>query len=103
MKGEGQMRLCEVCGTGVAVQVACSAVGAISFAYCAECLKDMREPYDALVASLYGMSSMDDVAEWFLPVVTATLKAENKSEKELFADVAAFGKEYEEAMGNAEN
>jgi len=92
------MDLCDVCGKAEAVGVACSATGAVSFAYCVECLKTGREPYGALVASLFGMSSMDDVAEWYRPTVAATIKAEGKSVEELFADVDILEREYLEAM-----
>lgn len=92
MKGK-----CDVCGKEDTVYVACSTCGAISFAYCQTCLQSGREPYFALAARLLGMESMDDVAEWFRPIIQVTLEAEGKTEEELFKDVRAFEKEYEEA------
>lgn len=94
------MSVCDVCGEREAIGVACSSTGAVSFAYCIECLRSKREPYGALIASLFGMSNMDEVAPWYHPIVTATLKAEGKTAEELFADIAAFEKEYEEAMAD---
>ena len=95
MKGK-----CDCCGKEGMVWVAASPCGAISFAYCEECLTSGREPYDAVVARLYGIDSMEGVAEWFKPSIHATLKAEGKTTDELFQDVEAFGAEYEEAIAN---
>lgn len=97
------MNLCNVCCKREAIGVCSSSTGAISFAYCQECLETRREPYGAVVASLYGMSGMDEVASWYRPTVVATLKAEGKTVEELFADVMAFEKEYEEAMKECRN
>ena len=44
MKGK-----CAVCGKEGEVFVACSTCGAISFAYCEDCLNIGAEPYGALV------------------------------------------------------
>jgi hypothetical protein len=89
---------CNVCNEREAVGVACSATGAVSFAYCQECLQSNREPYGAVVASLFGMSGMDEVAEWYRPIIQATLMAEGKTEQELFADVTVLEQEYMAAM-----
>ena len=43
------MGKCEVCGKETETVVCASSCGAVSFAYCEECLKAGREPYDALV------------------------------------------------------
>lgn len=43
------MSKCDVCGKETAIVVCASSCGAVSFAYCEECLKANREPYDALV------------------------------------------------------
>jgi len=86
--------MCNVCGQREAFLTACSATGAVSFAYCGECLLSGREPYGAVVASLIGMHSMGEVAEAYRPIVEATLKGEGKTTEELFADVVAFENEY---------
>ena len=92
------MNLCDVCHERKSVGVACSATGAVSFAYCAECAASGREPYGAVVASLYGIADFDDVAEWYRPSILATLKAEDKTIEELFIDVAKFAQAYEDIM-----
>ena len=92
------MQRCDVCGKEGKVYVVNSATGAVSFAYCAECFQSYREPYSAVVASLYGMNSMEEVAEWYKPVIYATLEAEGKTVEQLFEDVEAFAQEYELAM-----
>lgn len=43
------MSKCDVCGKETNTTVCCSSCGAVSFAYCDECLRTNREPYDALV------------------------------------------------------
>lgn len=88
--------VCDVCGQQGPTQVGCSVTGAISFAYCADCLRSGREPYGAVVARLIGITNMDGVAEWFKPIIRVTLEAENKTEEELFAEVARFEAGYEE-------
>lgn len=41
---------CDVCGKREAVQIACSAYGATSYAFCPECLSKGLEPYGAVVS-----------------------------------------------------
>ena len=89
---------CNVCGKPESIVVACSACGPVSFSYCAECAAAGCEPYGTVMASLFGMSSMDDVAEWYRPTILATLKGEGKTEEELFADVRRSDQEYLQAM-----
>lgn len=43
------MGKCDVCGKETETFVASSSCGGVSFAYCAECLGEGIEPYDALV------------------------------------------------------
>lgn len=95
------MKLCDVCGKREVVGVASSATGPISFAYCAECAKSGREPYGAVVASLFGISDIHGIAGWYFPIVMTTLAAEGKSVEELFADVNTLEKEYMESMRKA--
>ena len=87
---------CDVCGKHESISVNCSATGAISFAYCKECLESGREPYNAIVAALFGSSNMGEVAEWFKPIIEVTLKAEGITIDQLFADVAEMEREYYE-------
>lgn len=84
------MLTCNVCDKNEAVGVFASSCGAVSFAYCQDCLDAGREPYGALAAHLMGASGMEDVAEWAKPIVRATLKAEGKTEEEFFQATAAM-------------
>ena len=45
-------KLCDVCGKHEAVQIACSAYGATSYAFCTECLSKGLEPYGAVVSCI---------------------------------------------------
>lgn len=74
------MGKCDVCGRETETVVCCSSCGAISFAYCAECLHFGREPYDALV----GMGLTSDF-------INKTYK-----QKILFPSLIFFGKTVEE-------
>ena len=86
MSGKGKL-VCGVCRQNEAVGVFASRCGAVSFAYCRECLAAGREPYGALVAYLVGVLDMDDVAEWARAMVGATLQAEGKTEEQFFQDI----------------
>lgn len=44
--------VCDVCG-GDAIGVAASSLGALSYAYCARCLRRGYEPYDAIVGLVF--------------------------------------------------
>ena len=90
---------CEVCGKIGPTRVASSATGATSFRYCVPCLTKGREPYGALVASLIGMESMKDVADWYKGSIIATLKAEGKTQEELWKNVEAITSAYAKAKG----
>lgn len=93
---------CDVCGDEGATEVRCSTTGGIGFRYCDQCLASGREPWGAIVACLVGVlrdpPSMDDIGEWFQPIIEIALEAEEKTQEELFAEVLAFEREYEQAM-----
>jgi hypothetical protein len=72
-------------------------MGAVSFAYCAECLKKHREPWGSLVGGLMGVGRGEE-ADWVKPIIQATLEFYGKSEDELWAEVEAADNEYWEAM-----
>ena len=76
---------CDVCGKEAEVFVACSVCGAVSFAYCDECLDEGREPYHALVGmGLY----FDEISDAFKEaILLPSLKFHNKTQKEFDADV----------------
>lgn len=97
-------RKCDVCGKEAELFVRCSATGAISFGYCEKCLTTGREPYYAIIASLmYCISNkptMNDIAEWYHPIIRVSLEAEGKTEEELFKDIKAFEEDYEKEVVN---
>jgi hypothetical protein len=81
---------CDVCGDP-AIGVASSALGPVSFAYCAECARASAEPYGvtvAVVAEMCGRTP-DAIAEWFRPVVEATAQRAGKTVDQFWADVRA--------------
>lgn len=83
---------CDVCEKP-AVGVAASTCGAVSFAYCGECLSLHREPWGALVANCCTLER-GHVAEWFQPIIDATLEFYGKTEDDLWEEAEAFWKEY---------
>lgn len=80
---------CDVCGTP-AIGVACSALGACSFAYCRECAVAHAEPYRIAVMMVATIGdSPEALAAWFLPVVAGTCSRAGKTEAEFWDDVKA--------------
>lgn len=86
------MRKCDVCGKETEVFVVCSSCGAISFAYCAECLNAGREPYDALV----GMGLTSDMINkpYKEQILLPSLRFHGKTIEEFNADVEKEEAEY---------
>jgi hypothetical protein len=83
---------CDVCGKEAETFVVCSSCGAISFAYCSECLRDGLEPYDALVGM--GLYS-DEIVEIFKQqILLPSLKFHGKTLAEFDADVKRLDEEY---------
>lgn len=81
---------CEVCGARAA-GVFSSALGAVSFAYCADCNAVGAEPYGVAVAyvALCCGDTPEAVAEWFHEVVEGTAERAGKTVAEFWADVKA--------------
>ena len=79
------MGKCDVCGKEAETFVACSSCGAISFAYCSECLNRGLEPYDALV----GMGLTSDVINksYKEQILLPSLRFHGKTVEEFDADV----------------
>lgn len=78
---------CDVCGKA-SIGVGCSSLGALSLAYCLECSTSGAEPYDltvGMVAMLGG--SLEALAEWFHPMLFATVLRVNKTAEEFWSDV----------------
>jgi len=78
---------CEVCGAPDAV-VASSVLGAMSCAYCRECLGSLAEPWDVLVTAL-SCCGPDGHAAWVDNVIAATLRRTGRTREELDEEVAA--------------
>lgn len=86
------MGKCDVCGKETEVIVVCSTCGAISFAYCDECLNAGREPYDALV----GMGLTSDCLNktYKQNILIPSLNFYGKTIAEFNEDVIKMDEEY---------
>ena len=86
------MGKCNVCGKEAETVVCCSSCGAISFAYCPECLNAGREPYDAIV----GMGLTSDMINksYKNEILLPSLKFFGKTLQEFDADVEKIDEEY---------
>ena len=86
------MGKCDVCGKEAEVFVISSSCGAISFAYCRECLLACREPYDALV----GMGLISDCMNktYKEQILLPSLKFHGKTLAEFDADVRQLDNDY---------
>jgi hypothetical protein len=101
--------ICQVCGKNESVGVACSAFGAVSLAYCAECIHEDRDSYGLLVGTAACFPVPPDKLEltsfredlW--PTVEATMAFRGKTwddlrqeSKELLDEMAALDEEVHE-------
>lgn len=86
------MGKCDVCGKETDVFVCCSSCGGISFAYCQECLRAGREPYDALV----GMGLISDCINqtYKQQILLPSLQFYGKTLEEFDADVKKLEADY---------
>lgn len=86
------MGKCDVCGKEAETVVCCSSCGAVSYAYCQECLNAGREPYDALVGMglIYGCINKSYRKQILLP----SLRFFGKTIEEFNADVEKMDQEY---------
>jgi hypothetical protein len=85
---------CEVCGQP-ALGVCSSAFGAISHAYCRECLTAGREVWSTLVGGLVGVGGPDDVVEEVKPRIAATCAFYKKTEARLWQEIDQLMKDYD--------
>ncbi len=87
---------CDVCGKseGIAGGV-CSALGAVSFAFCRECLLSGAEPYGMCVGLMMAYSDWSDD---YRSILDASLIVAGKTTLEFDADVTAALAEYEAAL-----
>ena len=80
---------CDVCGAENTIGlVASSAFGATSYAYCACCLAEDKEPYRAIVDYISCAGRWpQDINEMYQREVRRQLKLHNKTEEEFAKDV----------------
>lgn len=79
---------CAVCGKKTEVYVASSSIGAVTYAYCADCLRANVEPWEDLVYNCAVCGPYpESVNEWFRGIVRDTCKYLGKSEEEFKAAV----------------
>ena len=81
-------KLCDVCGKREAIQIACSAYGATSYAFCPECLSKGLEPYGAVVSYIACAGHFpQDIRVEYVEDVRRMLPLWDKTEKEFVWDV----------------
>ena len=81
-------KLCDVCGEHEAVQIACSAYGATSYAFCPECLSNGLEPYGAVISYIACVGHFPkDIRREYVEDVHRMLSLWDKTEKEFIRDV----------------
>ena len=81
---------CSVCGKEGEVFVCCSACGAMSLAYCGECLTSGAEPWDDLVAYIALAGHYPDkINKGYREIVRHTCRRLGRTEKEFAAAVDA--------------
>ena len=84
-------KLCDVCEEHEAVQVACSAYGATSYAYCPEGLSKGLEPYGAVVDSIACTGHFpQDIRREYVDDVRRMLPLWGKTEEEFIRDIEAM-------------
>lgn len=88
------MGKCDVCGKETNTTVCCSTCGAISFAYCTECLNAGREPYSVLIGM--GIYSADINESFKQAVLFPNLKFHNKTVEQFDADVRKLNESYDQ-------
>lgn len=81
-------KLCDVCRKCEAVQIACSAYGAMSYAFCTECLSNGLEPYGAVVSYIACAGHFPkDIRREYVDDVRRMLPLWGKTEDEFIRDV----------------
>lgn len=95
------MGKCDVCGKETETVVCSSSCGAISFAYCQECLNAGREPYDALV----GMGLPSDCINktYKQQILLPSLRFFGKTLAEFDADVEKMDEKMKEYFKTIQN
>ena len=85
------MSKCDICGKEAATTVCCSTCGAISYAYCYDCLRQGIEPYDALVSM--GLFYADINEAYKQQILLPSLRFHGKTVEQFENDVLALDKE----------
>ena len=81
-------QMCDGCGKHEAVQIACSAYGATSYAFCSECLSNGLEPYGAVVSYIACAGHFpNDNRREYVEDVRRMLPLWTKTEEEFIQDV----------------
>jgi len=99
--------VCEVCGKNESVGIACSVFGAMSMAYCSDCIRKNRDSYGLLVATAAcfpvpsDQIKLEDFREDLRATVTATMKYAGKSWDDLRRESTALLKEMAAYDGGA--
>jgi len=97
MEYESKPLICNACRKKPAIGVCCSCMGAISHAYCEDCLSNGIEVWTTLVGGLMGLTP-DTVGDGVKPIIQATCKFNNKSEKDLWKEVEEASNSYDEYL-----
>lgn len=90
--------LCEVCGEEPVVGVAAVPGLPISVGYGRACINMNAHPYGLLVANTACLSGEDDMADWWLEMVHATLRHLGKTEDEFWDDVEQSRRDMDAAL-----
>lgn len=87
---------CDCCNKNEAIGVFASTMGAVSLAYCKDCLSKGIEPYDMMVSYIScGCNSFDDMNSTYKKIVKANLDFYDKTIEEFNNDIEEINKEYE--------
>ena len=87
LKGMSVQLICDVCGRP-ATKVASSAYGAISYAFCDQCLQKGVEPYRGVVAYIACAGRFpDDINSTYQKDIRRMLPLWGKTEEEFIQDV----------------
>jgi hypothetical protein len=85
--GKNNELKCDCCGKP-AIEVAGSTMGAVSFAYCKECIKNGIEPYWAIISYIFcGCKTFDDMNDTYKEIVRKNLDFYGKTIEEFNQDL----------------
>lgn len=94
---------CDVCGKQTNVVVCASVMGAVSFAYCKDCLEAGAEPYGVMVSRVASCGNWpDSINAEYQRIVRNGLKYLGVSEEKFTHDVDEKNRAMEEFFANYE-